>query len=496
MFLPGPWYFWRWLLLTLTIIGAAILYRRAFQAQLQTGAPPSVAALMILAIILAMVSLRAIPTGDEPHYLIMTQSLLRDGDFDLRNNYEHMDYLEYYPGALPDTHVIGVGNRWYPVHGIGLPMLAAPWFALGGRAGVVIMLTLMMVAGLRILWFLMRRAGFDPLATGLAVLVAGFTLPLLSMSVQIFPEVPTFLLVALALRVIVVPALTGWDLSALLLSVALLPWLHSKHMALATALLLSAVLAHRRQQGTLRALAAATGLFFISVGCLVFLSHQWYGVWLPGPSILTAYSRDGEGWLAVTAATANLFAQPWVGLIGVLFDQQSGLFFASPVYVLAIPGIILLWCRERTLAIGCVIVFMSVYLPNGAFGVWYGGFASPARLLTPIVPVLAIGIASMLDAGGSRAWRLFSILAIPSFLHAYLMMAFPRTRYGDPVTQHNFFIARFEWLTHLDLTLLFPSFHNIGLTTWLTTGIYLLAVIVICILLVRQNVAHRAGNPL
>jgi hypothetical protein len=209
---------------------------------------------------------------------------------------------------------------------------------------------------------------------------------------------------------------------------------------------------------------------------------------------LTPYSRVGEGWLAVIAATTNLFGQPWVGLIGVLFDQQSGLFFASPVYVLAIPGIILLWRRERILAITCAIVFMSVYLPNGAFSVWYGGFASPARLLTPVVPALAIGIASMLDAGGSRAWRLFSILAIPSFLHAYLMMALPRTRYGDPVTQHNFFIARIERLVHLDLTLLFPSFHHIGPTTWLTTGGCLLAVIVICIFLVRQNVVHRAGK--
>ena len=28
-------------------------------------------------------------TGDEPHYLIIAASLLRDGDLDVRNNYEH-----------------------------------------------------------------------------------------------------------------------------------------------------------------------------------------------------------------------------------------------------------------------------------------------------------------------------------------------------------------------------------------------------------------------
>src|SRR5688572_22561004 len=97
--------FWTWLVITLTIIVLAVLYRRAFQVQFQTDRPPSVAALMILTIFLTVVSLQATPTGDEPHYLLMTQSLLRDGDFDLRNNYEHMDYLEYYSRIIPDAHV-------------------------------------------------------------------------------------------------------------------------------------------------------------------------------------------------------------------------------------------------------------------------------------------------------------------------------------------------------------------------------------------------------
>jgi hypothetical protein len=259
------------------------------------------------------------------------------------------------------------------------------------------------------------------------------------------------------------------------------------------ALLLTAALVHRQR---VRALSAAIGVCSVSIICLVALSYHWYGVWLPGPSIIIPESPSGEDLRTIATSAADLFAQPWVGLMGVLLDQQSGLFFASPVYVLAIPGMILLWRRERTLTIGCVIVFISVYLPNGAYTVWHGGYAAPARMLTPVVPVLAIGIASMLDAWGTRARRLFSLLAIPSFVHAYLMMGLPRTRYGDPLTSHNFFIARFERLVHLDLSLLFPSFHHISPTVWLTTGVYLLAIVVICIFLVRQNFADRAGSPL
>src|SRR4029450_4221076 len=83
-------YFREWLLLTLVIICLALLYRCALQAQLQTGAAPSVGALVILAIFLAVLNLRATPTGDEPHYLVMTQSLLHDGHFDLRTDYQRM----------------------------------------------------------------------------------------------------------------------------------------------------------------------------------------------------------------------------------------------------------------------------------------------------------------------------------------------------------------------------------------------------------------------
>jgi hypothetical protein len=84
LFLGGP-YFWEWLWITLGAIALACLYRRTFKEQLQTATPPRAAVLITVAIFLAIVSVRATPTGDEPHYLVMTQSLLGEGDFDLRN---------------------------------------------------------------------------------------------------------------------------------------------------------------------------------------------------------------------------------------------------------------------------------------------------------------------------------------------------------------------------------------------------------------------------
>ena len=474
-----PWY-WLWLGLTLIILVLFVAYWRRVHPQLVAGVPPSGRALMILALLIVVASLKAIPTGDEPHFLIMTQSLLHDGDFDLRNNYLNRDYLEYFPGYISDPHIIVEGKHWYPIHSPGLPVLAAPWFAAGGRAGVVVMLALLTVAGLRLVWSLMVRAGFAPRARAGAILAVAFTLPLASMAGQVFSEMPAFFLTALALQAILAPALVGWDLAALAVSVAFLPWLHPKFIVLAVGLLGAAVVAHRRREA-IKSLAAATGLLVASVVGVAFLTHAWFHSWIPGAQI----SLGGHSsWAQLLTKNFHLTA----GYAGMLFDQQSGLLFASPVFILAIAGILLLWRRKRSLAIVCVLVIAAVYLPAASWGIWYGGYASPARLLTPLMPVLVVGIASLLDVGGPRARRLFYVLMIPSLFYAYLIVTLPDfTRYGDPATDHNYFIARFERLTHLDLTPLFPSFRHPSATTWLTTAVYLAATLIICVLVMHRR---------
>jgi hypothetical protein len=39
-------------------------------------------------------------SGDEPHYLVMTNSLIQDGDFDVKNDYVSGRFLRYYPYAI------------------------------------------------------------------------------------------------------------------------------------------------------------------------------------------------------------------------------------------------------------------------------------------------------------------------------------------------------------------------------------------------------------
>ena len=92
-------------------------------------------------------SSRSSPQGDEPHYLVITQSLLIDHDLKIENNHRRGDYHAYYPVDLkPDYRRRGVDNEIYSIHAPGLAVIIAPAFALLGYPGVPVFLAV--VSGL------------------------------------------------------------------------------------------------------------------------------------------------------------------------------------------------------------------------------------------------------------------------------------------------------------------------------------------------------------
>src|SRR5687767_9845459 len=74
-------------------------------------------------------------SGDEPHYLMIAESLISDGDLDLENNFREGDQRWFGADDLapgPHAYRTRSGALW-SVHDVGVPIVVAPVYAVASR---------------------------------------------------------------------------------------------------------------------------------------------------------------------------------------------------------------------------------------------------------------------------------------------------------------------------------------------------------------------------
>ena len=251
------------------------------------------------------------PDADEPHYLVITQSLLRDHDLAIENNHARGDYREYFGGELrPDFLRRGLNEVIYSIHAPGLPALLVPAYAVAGYRGAVVMLCLFgALTALAIFDLAALLAG--PATAWLAWAAICLTVPFVPHSWLIFPEMPGALLVAWAALWLYAPLPARsrtwiWRGAAL----ALLPWLHTKFVILLAAAAAALLV---RLWRTPRAAAALAAPIIVSVALWIGSFYLLYGVFDPQ----IPYGDFPK--LYVLAANIPR------GVLGLLFDQKFGL---------------------------------------------------------------------------------------------------------------------------------------------------------------------------
>lgn len=126
---------------------------------------------------------------------------------------------------------------------------------------------------------------------------------------------------------------------------------------------------------------------------------------LPGLGLVAGYNllRFGTPLATGYASESALFTTPLTeGLYGLLLSRDKSLFLYAPPLLLALPGALRLWRRERAVVLLALSLTLAHLLLYAGWGEWAGGGVWGPRFLLPIVPLLLLLAVGLAGAPRSR----------------------------------------------------------------------------------------------
>lgn len=368
-------------------------------------------------------------TGDEPHFLMITSSLVNDHDINLRNNYNNKDYTFFYPIALRPHAKIHTATEIYSAHGTGLPLLLTPGYLVGYRTGAVFIIILL-ASLLSTTIFSLAYAVTEKNTTSICLsLLMIFTTPLFFYSLQLFSELPAALIIAYIFTAVFIAKEQQLPKNKTLfigILLAFLPWLHIRYIFFTVIFLvyLSLNLKHKTRL-----------LLPISLSIILLLLYM--------KTCFGEFSFTAQ-YFAITAGFHHLFR----GIIGNFIDRQFGLFVYSPYYIFIGAGLFYFWKVKRRLFLLWSITVIPFIIIISSYYEWYGGYCPPLRYMIPVVPLLIVPLAYLFQQ--NKHWLFLSIFTGLGCYSLYIknfLLQSPDTLYNIPGT--------------ISTSLLYPSLFNL-----------------------------------
>lgn len=414
-------------------------------------------------------------TGDEPPYLMITHSILHDRDFNLRNNVEQGDHRRFSWVYFP-THSLDVRDGGFysnatsllcflllPGYALGSLL---PDYALGERLGSLLTLNLIASWLLLEIFLLTAEISKSYKAAFLSWALVGFTSPVFFFSAQIYPEIVGAAVIVFLLRRLLKPGFKGKGL-LVLISAFILISLKMRFAALAITLpVLLFFLSYKkidlflqeerkfpfRVLGTGMGLIGLVGITFVGSLLFTFLVDR---VLLGGK----LFHREFWNWEKLLT-----YLKPeWENIttfLGLIFDQEFGLLFYSPLYAFGLIGIPYLLYRygKETLTILIPIITYIFILTNLSVPDWFGGWALPSRYIVVIIPLIGLMSGIILsEIGGSIASILIRSLWIWSISITFILSLVTPWRYNR-ANGANILLKQIEDIFSTRITRFFPSF--------------------------------------
>jgi hypothetical protein len=314
-------------------------------------------------------------TGDEPRNLIVARSIFVDHTVDVTRAVQHELQAKEFFSVYPDgsTGIHSYRNGMFTPHGLAVPAyIALPLGYLGKEGARYAMTAIAVVVAGAAAWLAMFYAG-SPLIAFAAAAATTVAMPFIPAAGQFYPDIPGGAICLLALVRLIDrrgQAITAGDVLFQVL-IATLPWWHLRFTV--TALILVAATLLLRPRNT-RSIVLTCAPLVISLA--FYAAYNKY-------AFDNAAGPYGRGMMEVSMTSAMV-------LVGLFIDQNQGLLFQNPVFLVGIFFFPAFIRSDWRLGLTVLVIFASLLVPNALHINWYGGGVISGRFQWAATTVLII----------------------------------------------------------------------------------------------------------
>lgn len=358
-------------------------------------------------------------TGDEPHYLVIADGLLPTFELEQTGPYtrEFRNRTIVSAGLAPsdaapspdNTHTVEGPRGLFNIHNIGLPILIAVPYAIGGEVAARLM---MIAIGAAAVFLVTRFLALSPLSPQRRFLIAmplSIAMPLVPAATQIYPDLPGGVLALLGIYMVWKGAdrASPFKVTLTAIAIAYMPWIHIRY-------------------------SLPMGLILLA------MSFQWRNKWSPTNLLVRLWLPAVVSVVLLALYNIYAFGNPTgpyssgdvmfnriaiMQFIGLLFDQNQGILLQQPLHFVGV-FMIGYFLRQHFLSTLLVmLILLSTLGPNATHWNLYGGWSFSGRFgwtaTMALLPLTAYGMAQLWERRPRAAMTLLVLGGLVQLRYMY-----------------------------------------------------------------------------
>lgn len=435
--------------------------------------------------------------GDEPHYLAISQSIAKDGDLNVFNQYARDEYREFINYRLTHHSKVGKGfKKWYSFHLPGLSFILAPFFLLKIPIPLLYFLARiylgLFAALLGVVVYLLSLKIWRREKLSLYIFFSFmFTAPVFFYSFHIFAELQVLLLLLLSIWFsLFKESIKRKDILFAGFFLGITVFWGMKYIIFITVF---SALFFIRKIAEKDVRAGFTFVVFPALFILFFFVFLYFAYGNLSPmSVYTGVLTESQKTEYLEGMQSIEIQNRIETLFDYFFDQRDGLILYSPIYLFFFPGLILALKNFRKYYPHFIISIASfIYLLYHGYSTVRPGYCPQARYLLPVAWTLMLFVVIYYVESRNKIFKkLFIFIPFYSAFITLFQIFNPFTLYQS--TTHNYLDRSgliFQKLSniHIDFSSILPSFVKVeGNFSYLPNLIFLSLFIIFIFLSLRE----------